>query len=125
MGYMRHHAVLVTSWDSPVIELAHEVATKLVDRYDVHPCIVSPVTEQATNGYRSFAVFPDGSKEGWKASDQGDGYRQALVEYLDSQRHGDGSSNLDWCLVQYGDDNHDNRVLRHESTVTPVAEAGA
>jgi hypothetical protein len=114
MGYMCHHAVLVTSWDDKPIEEAHALAVELASEYGLHDSVVSPLSAVATNGYRSFAVFPDGSKEGWEHSHRGDGMRALLLAHLDSKRHSDGSSCFDWCLVQYGDDDGDNRMLRHE-----------
>src|SRR5688500_16035129 len=110
MGYMRHHAVPLTSWDDHTLTEAHSLPKDLLLQYEVSESVLSPVTAGASNGYRSFAVFPDGSKEGWRASAEGDGFRGTFVEYLDAQRHSDGSSNLDWCVVQYGDDDNDNRM---------------
>jgi hypothetical protein len=115
MGYMRHHAVLVTSWDNKPIEQAHALAVELARRYGMHESVVSPLSAEVVNGYRSFAVFPDGSKEGWEESQLGDAMRAGLVAHLDSQRHTDGSTPFRWCLVQYGDDDGDNRMLRHDN----------
>ncbi len=106
MGYMRHHAILVTTWKEEYAAAAHEVAER-------HCKSVSPVQESAINGYLSFAVFPDGSKEGWDESEEGDKGRAGLIAWLDSQRHSDGSSPFDWVEVQYGDDKRDTLVCAH------------
>ncbi len=110
MGYMRHHAIIITSWDENRIADAH---TKALEVCGGEEFPVSPVSNAATNGYRSFAVFPDGSKEGWDASDEGDRCRKALVEWLDDQRYEDGSTSLAWVEVQYGDENHQTCVVSH------------
>jgi hypothetical protein len=62
MGYMRHHAIIVTSWKRELLEQAHARAVEL-------GMSVSEVTGEVTNSYRSFLVAPDGSKEGWDTSD--------------------------------------------------------
>lgn len=103
MGYMRHHAIVVTTWHDESINGAHKAATDL-------GMIVTPITPAAINGYRSFMVCPDGSKEGWTDSDQGDANRDAFVSWL--ERGGDSPPWCDWAEVQYGDEAQDQRVLR-------------
>lgn len=110
MGYMRHHAIIVTSFDDELLEQAHAKATEL-------GMSTSPILGEVTNGYRTFLVGPDGSKEGWDESDRGDLRRAAFVGWLNQQRHEDESSNLDWVEVQYGDDDLETRIVNDESEV--------
>ncbi len=107
MGYMRHHAIVVTSWDSESIEPAHKLATEL-------GMIVTPIVSGAINGYRSFMVCPDGSKEGWTDSDAGDGRRDAFVAWL-STGDGDNRPWCDWAEVQYGDEEGVQGIVRASS----------
>jgi hypothetical protein len=88
MGYMRHHAIVVTGYDERVTQ-AHAKAVEL-------GCCVSPVSKTVVNGYRSFCVFPDGSKEGWEDSNKGDERRNALVQHLEAMPW------LDWAEVVFG-----------------------
>lgn len=97
MGYMRHHAIVVTSWKDDAIWAANKVAQTLFPW-------VSPLSACGINGYLSFFIPPDGSKEGWEESDAGDAVRDAFIEYLRSTRFEDGSSYLVWVEVQFGDD---------------------
>lgn len=97
MGYMRHHGMLVTSHNHDLLAQAHAEATRL-------EMAVSGMVESAMNGYHSFAVFPDGSKEGWPDDLRGDEQRDELKAWLEKQRYEDGSSPLKWVEVQYGDD---------------------
>lgn len=106
MGYMRHHAIVVTSYDEKQIAQAHSKASSL-------GCNPSEIKEAKVNGYGSFFVPPDGSKEGWTESDDGDDRRTAFVDWLDAQRFEDGSTSLDWVEVQYGDDNRHTAIIRH------------
>jgi hypothetical protein len=106
MGYMRHHAIVVTSWKDDVLEAAHVRALEIFKH-------VAPVTPAVINGYRTFLVAPDGSKEGWDESDAGDIARGQFIDWLNAQRYGDGSSYLQWVEVQFGDDNRETRIVHH------------
>ena len=105
MGYMRHNAIVVTSYSDELIETAHKLAVEIFED-------VSTITPSKTNGYQSFLVPPDGSKEGWDESDAGDKNRDKFIAWLDSQRYDDGSTSLDWVEVQYGDDNRETIIIR-------------
>jgi hypothetical protein len=103
MGYMRHHAIVVTGFDGKHVRRARDQAVRL-------DMCVSDISSSPVNGYSSFCVFPDGSKEGWTDSHEGDARRDLLVEWMKS-RFDEGY--LDWAEVQYGDDDYDTRVVRH------------
>ncbi len=106
MGHHRHHAIVVTSPFERDLTDAHEQATALF------PVEVSPIVEAALNGYASFMVSPDGSKEGWPESDQCDKARAALIRYLRSQDYEDGSNPLDWVEVEFGGEGGQASVIR-------------
>ena len=107
MGYMRHHASIVTTGDyDDALKKAREVAA------GIFPW-VSPVSPKAISGYRSFFIPPDGSKEGWGESDAGDEQRDRFVAYMLSTRYTDGSGPLDWAEIQYGDGDRKTLVVRH------------
>lgn len=91
MGCMRHHAIIVTDWNKNAVTNAHAKATEI-------GCCVSPVSEVVVNDYGSFCVFPDGSKEGWEDSNNGDEQRNLLVQYLETLPL------LDWVEVVFGPD---------------------
>lgn len=118
MGYIRHHAILVTSWDDEKIEAAHRRASEIFRA-------VSPILSSQINAFRSFFIPPDGSKEGWAESDAGDSLRDAMIDWLNDQAYGDGSTVFDWAEIQYGDDSHENKVLRHEANQRPAPDPGA
>ena len=62
MGYMRHEAIVVTSWKKSYLEVARNKALEFgLD--------VTELTNECMNGYVSFLIAPDGSKEGWEESD--------------------------------------------------------
>lgn len=104
MGYIRHHTIVVTSWDEKLIKEIHETAQDIFEW-------VSPISPQAQNGYRSFFVPPDGSKEGWPESEVGDANRACFVQYLKDMAYADGSTAASWVESQYDDDNHEAKVV--------------
>lgn len=103
MGYMRHNAIVVTSWKAEAIEAAACRARNL-------GLTVIVQNEEAINGYRTLLVCPDGSKEGWNESDQGDKQRSDFRDWMNTQRYEDGSSNLEWVEISYGSDDRTAKV---------------
>lgn len=85
MGYFRHHVIVVMGWRPSDVDLARAEAVRLFAGL----CEVSPVCASARNGFRSFFVPSDGSKEFWPASNAGDAARAALLRWVkDSEREG-------------------------------------
>ena len=113
MGYMRHHAILVTSGIERHIRRAFERAEMTFPLGSV----LGPV-ESSINNYWTFVVTPDGSKEGWSESETGDEARDAFIAWLRSEAYEDGSSPFSWAEVQYGDDDDENIVTRHDADAT-------
>lgn len=97
MGYMRHHAIVVTSWNKEALKEAHLRAAVLFD-WKVSPIIHNQF------GDDSFFIPPDGSKEGWEDSNKGDQRRTEFIAYLRSVKYDDSSSCLSWVEVEYGGD---------------------
>ncbi len=106
MGYMRHHAIVVTSWSGVAIDKAHLEATSTFPE-------VSPIITSDINIYHSFFIPPDGSKEGWDESNVGDGRRDAFISWIHTLDYEDGSNPLAWAEIQYGDDAGISLVVRH------------
>jgi len=106
MGTIHHNAVIVTGWNEHV-DLAREKALDLwaeafADDEIVTPegarSLVGEVVDGLTNGYRTFFIAPDGSKEWWSTSDAVNGARNAFLTWLrESELY------LDYVMVGYGD----------------------
>ena len=99
MGYICHHTIVVCSWGDHINE-AHDKAVDLFGE------LVSPIINGLTNGYQSFFVAPDGSKEGWNTSDEMNDNRNEFVIYLKS-------TYCDWFEIQFGDENGHQYIVRH------------
>jgi len=97
MGRIHHHAIVVTSYGDDRTEQAHAEAKRI-------GCLVSDVVVALTNGFSTFMVGPDGSKEDWKESDKGDEQRARFIKWLLAQRFSDGSSPYSWAEIAYGEE---------------------
>jgi hypothetical protein len=123
MDVLKEHAILVTGYYGDHIDRAHAKATELFDASGFTYCApegfstVTPIMDGYVNSTRSFAILPDGSKEGWGTSDAGNEARTKMVEWLRAQTYEDGSNPLAWVEVQYGDETyHNSRALRSSDT---------
>jgi len=110
MGYVRHNAIVVTSWSEGLIAEAAEVASAKGLR------VLGP-SDKATNMYRSMLVCPDGSKEGWEESDANDQRRKEFRQWLRDKAHEDGSTSLEWVEISYGNDDVGAEII---ATAWPV-----
>lgn len=118
MTAVMHDAIIVTSWDSALLLKAHTLA-KIVMLH------VTDIIPGVVNGYTSFMVAPDGSKEGWAESDKADEDRAAFIEWLDANAYDDGSNKLEYVVVRFGDNevpkvtsnNYDASVARGEAEI--------
>lgn len=99
MGYHAHHAIIVTSWDNKGIRLAWKKAISSFPRFRV-----SNVTRPAVNGYRSFFIAPDGSKEGWDMSNEDDDARSVFFDWMRRNCCGQNGKYCDWVSVKFGGD---------------------
>jgi hypothetical protein len=97
MGMFKHHTIIVTGWSRKATKRARRRARRLF--YE----LVSKIVESPLNGFWTFIIAPDGSKEEWDESFAYDRRRAAYVAWLSRHAH-DGSSLLDWVEIQYGDE---------------------
>ena len=109
MAHDTMHAIVVSGCIGEDLEEAHRKALEFFGGDPEHGWdgkMVSPVVKGISNGYRSFFVGPDGSGEGYSTSREGDRRRAAYLDWLQRRRWepGEGSLNLDYVEVLYGDD---------------------
>lgn len=105
MGYIAHHAIVVTAGSREV-----RIARKKALGLGLHCSgpVPSPV-----NGYVSFLIAPDGSKEGWGESAHGDDARAEWIAWTKTQDR----LYLHWALVRFGGDQPElTRVERHNGS---------
>jgi hypothetical protein len=94
MGDIYHHAIIVigTEWRSHQLVAAREYAIEAGNS-------VTEIVPSRTNGFSSFMVAPDGSKEGWANSNEGDEARDKLVAFLTDYEN---NGLLEWVEVYFG-----------------------
>ena len=96
MGYFCHQAIIVSSHDAQAIQAAHDMAVEIFTDKQV-----TPILPPAINSLFTFFVGPDGSKEGWHESLQGDAQRAEFVHWCKQN----GNGYLMAGEVQYYDEN--------------------
>lgn len=104
MGYDMHHVIVVVG-GANATKRAHARAFELA-------MCPTPIVASPWNSYMSFMVPPDGSKEGWKESDEGDARRAEFKAWLRSQEEPPN-----WAEMIVGSSNrNDTRVVAHSAT---------
>src|SRR5215213_3203028 len=109
MGYIRHHSIIVTAGNPKDINRAHKAANTILNTvFAEHPFgpgegMLSPILTSLVNGYRSFFIAPDGSKEGWSTSELGDKARELIIKKLKK-------IGVDYIEVYYGDDDNQAEI---------------
>jgi hypothetical protein len=126
MGYIRHHAVIVSGYDSDAMQEAHEKAKQFFaligDPVDPQMApLVSPIIPALVNGYCAFFIAPDGSKEGWGKSDEGDTARERFLGWLRLNRK--RLHYIQWAEIEYGGDG-DTAIAQDKSPGTSVRVNG-
>ena len=115
MGYIRHHAIVVTGHHSDIKKI-HDVTVKIFNNEKsggIGELPISPIIGPFVNDTSSFFIAPDGSKEGWDGSDIGDNQRHEFITYLNSVEC-DGYPA--WVEIGYGHDDQEVFVTNHAWT---------
>lgn len=103
MGRIRHSAIVVTGSELSDAIAAHSKAVEL-------GLIVTPVVPGKNNGYASFMICPDGSKEGWDTSEDFDKKRHEWVKWAVQQIGLVSRVYIDWAYLDFGGDEDYVRV---------------
>lgn len=100
MGYIRHIAIIVTTWSEPEIEKVTQKAE------DIFPD-TSKVFTSRVNSYYTLFIPPDGSKLFWEDSDNGIKERDEFIKFLQNE-----TEYCAWVEVQYGDEERNDGIQR-------------
>ncbi|MFT3992405.1 MAG: hypothetical protein QM680_13455 [Luteolibacter sp.] len=102
MGTIHHDAIVITSSDEKELNAARNKAATLgLD--------CSEIVQSKANGYQSFFIAPDGSKEGWESSNKGDEIREAWIRWARERNR------VDWAHIRFGGDNYEMSELSDHS----------
>ncbi len=107
MGDTLHHTIIVTGSynDDDNVHWAKVARIKALKIFGGE--LVSELVDSDTNSVKSFFIAPDGSKESWARSDEGDDARDKFISWLKKCDFDDSSSPLAWAEAQYGDEYND------------------
>ena len=90
MGEARHHMIVITYWKPDTLAKAWQKAQKL----QLTP---TTVIASAREGWLTFYITPDGSKEGWTESEVWDDRRLEFCAFLEEE-----CPVVDYVLLEYG-----------------------
>jgi len=111
MGYIAHHAIIVTGNDYKRSDILKAHAHAQENTMNPTEIMRSPI-----NGYLTFFIPPDGSKEGWEDSLNGDTRRNEFKRFMVEQEcKGFG---LDWVEVRYPGDDESAYIVDEQSNRT-------
>lgn len=122
MGYLKHHTIVVTGWQEEKVLEAREKAVSIFNEAfagylgcrNIGDILVSPILSGMVNSQYSFFIAPDGSKEGWEASDMGDNARDNFIKWLKDGREND-EHYLDYFEISFGGDD-DDTIIENSSS---------
>lgn len=114
MGILIHDAVLVT------VDVSAEEFKKAIEEFrasmepEFQPLLIGPALTPVNGdvGYVLYTFMPDGSKEYWDISDQGDIYREAF-KHIIKRFERDGDIIIQWIHVRYGLDLEAGEIVEH------------
>lgn len=109
MGVIQHDAILVTGYIphmEPVYYKAQEIFTSVG---------ISNMSATMQNGYMSFCIWPDGSKEDLQTDKEMDAKRAAFIDWLE-----EAHPLINWIHVSYGEM---GEVCGHEYSIQSEREA--
>lgn len=111
MGYIKHHTIIVTNWDEIECMEAHNKAKEILIKNDIPTRLVSNIMEGISNSQYTFMIAPDGSKEGWSASNDCDRVRKEFLNWLNKSEN-----TSDYVEVAFGGDYNTASVVRDKDS---------
>lgn len=75
--------------------------------------LVSPIVDSLINQFCTFYIVPDGSKEGYDASEDGDIIRRMIIDLISQQKDENGENPFKFIEVCYGADDGSASILHH------------
>ena len=99
MGVENNNVVIATTWNKKEVE---RIKSWIDDLNDFGKGLFL-FGDKKINGIITVVMVPDGSKEGWIESDEGDKLRAIFITELEKGNYEDGSSPWDYIEVGYGE----------------------
>lgn len=103
MGVINHNAIIVIGFDDSV-DKARDLAI-------AEGLIVTNVVNSPANGYRSFMIAPDGSKEGWETSDEFNEKRENIKTLYRNWIKNSDTFFIEFIEVAFGEINENGTIV--------------
>lgn len=99
MGLIQHHALIAVTWDDAEAKRMRDWVDGLTEKVSSGMEIKELFREipSTTNGYTTFVMAPDGSKEGWATSNMADSVRTEFRLQIEK------SGRWDWIEATFGE----------------------
>jgi len=107
MGYMRHHAICISSWNRKELLKVHNKAKKIFNH------LATEIVDSTINSESSFFIAPDGSKEGWEESNLYNKKRTDIVDFIEKRKYADGSNCIRYAELFFADDEKNCAIVNH------------
>ncbi|HEX8574930.1 MAG TPA: hypothetical protein VF677_01415 [Flavobacterium sp.] len=114
MKNIKHHAIVVTSADRIRLDHVRNYAIKMFsDHMEAKngKYLISNIIDSLINNFATFFIAPDGSKEGYDASDDGDLIRKKITDYMKSLKDKDGKNPICFVEVSYGAEDENAEII--------------
>lgn len=114
MKNIKHHSIIITVKDFKMAEkIKNEVAFLYKKNMEAKNGfeLISPIIPGLINNYYSFFISPDGSKEGYDLSDDGDKIREKTIQLLNRYLSMDPTLELNYVELFYGDEDNAPQIL--------------
>lgn len=95
MSYTTFHSIIVHHHSNEEAKRGREVALEIGLQ-------ATDIVRAPSNNWHTFLIPPDGSKEDWTESDEGDRRRAEFCAWVEAQMHDDGSNCFQVLLVDSG-----------------------
>lgn len=108
MGYIKHNAVVCTTYSKEYAVQANKKAKEIFEKYEVgFEKLVSEILEYVINTGYSFFIAPDGSKEGWETSNKCNDARKEFLNWIE-----ESNNHCDFIEVTFGGDDKFSEINR-------------
>ena len=105
MGCINHNVIIATTWNKEVADAFEKWYSNENEMWDTEKVkkLFCRTDCLKINGFITFFFGPDGSKEGWKESEDSDIMRRIIIERFVLDNYSDGGSPWAWIEVGYGE----------------------
>ncbi|MDX2195794.1 MAG: hypothetical protein NW207_05205 [Cytophagales bacterium] len=114
MKNIKHHTIIVTCQEKAETEnIRNQIVALYKQKMEVKTGhkLITPIFESLINSFFTFYIIPDGSKEGYDASEDGDILRQEVYSLLLTYKSQHPHIYIAYAELSYGGDNEAPKII--------------